>query len=190
MHLEKRINTPPVLLPYQQAWIKDTSPVKVWLKSRRIGASWCEAGDDALYSASQAGDDTHYIGYNREMAREFIDELERWSADKPVTARSESLIERTSRLTRKYRAASIATLAAFALVSIVSTIALYSVNQARNDEIRHRDIAQQAENGPGIAIPSTRSGERARTARCAVTAESIPPDRPMTAPRGRPCLRK
>ena len=46
------------------------------------------------------------------------------------------------------------------------------------------------ENGPGIAMPSTRSGPRARQARCAVTAESIPPERPTTASGGSPCLRK
>jgi phage FluMu gp28-like protein len=30
--------TPDVLLPYQKAWIEDESKVKVWEKSRRIGA--------------------------------------------------------------------------------------------------------------------------------------------------------
>jgi hypothetical protein len=46
------------------------------------------------------------------------------------------------------------------------------------------------ENGLGIATPSTCSGPSAFTARCAVTAESIPPDSPTTAPGGRPCLPK
>ena len=46
------------------------------------------------------------------------------------------------------------------------------------------------EYGPGIAMPSTRSGPRASTARCAVTAESMPPDNPITAPGGRFCFSK
>src|SRR5437762_2503812 len=41
------------------------------------------------------------------------------------------------------------------------------------------------ENGLGIAMPSTCSGPSAATARCAVTAESIPPESPTTAPGGR-----
>ena len=36
---------PAVLLPYQQRWLVDPSPVKVWEKSRRIGASWGDAAD-------------------------------------------------------------------------------------------------------------------------------------------------
>ncbi|MCH7664225.1 MAG: hypothetical protein IH859_10205 [Chloroflexi bacterium] len=60
------------LLSYQQAWLADDSPVKVWEKSRRIGASWCEASDAALYAAGESGGDTWYIGYNKEMAEEFI----------------------------------------------------------------------------------------------------------------------
>ena len=46
--------------------------MKVWEKSRRIGASWCEASDAALYGAGESGGDTWYIGYNKEMAEEFI----------------------------------------------------------------------------------------------------------------------
>jgi phage FluMu gp28-like protein len=68
-----------VLLPYQQAWIADTADVKVYEKSRRVGISWAEAADDALYSASEDGDDTWYIGYTKDMAREFIDDAAFWS---------------------------------------------------------------------------------------------------------------
>lgn len=32
-----------VLLPYQQAWVLDESPIALWEKSRRIGADWTEA---------------------------------------------------------------------------------------------------------------------------------------------------
>jgi phage FluMu gp28-like protein len=72
-------NAPPVLLPYQQAWIADPAPVKVCEKSRRIGLSWAEAADDVLYSAADGGDDTWYIGYNRDMALEFIRDAADWA---------------------------------------------------------------------------------------------------------------
>ena len=68
-----------VLLPYQQKWIADTASVKVCEKSRRVGISWAEAADDSLYSASEDGDDTWYIGYTKDMAREFIDDCAFWS---------------------------------------------------------------------------------------------------------------
>jgi len=54
---------PAVLLQYQQEWVSDNSPVAVWEKSRRIGASWCDASDSVLTSAKQDGQDSLYIGY-------------------------------------------------------------------------------------------------------------------------------
>src|SRR5436190_11707027 len=43
---------PTALLPYQQKWVNDPAEVKVWRKSRRIGASWCDASDSALTSGA------------------------------------------------------------------------------------------------------------------------------------------
>ncbi len=68
-----------VLLEYQKHWIADKAPVKVVDKSRRIGLTWAEAADDALTAASQSGMDIFYIGYNKDMAREFIDACAFWS---------------------------------------------------------------------------------------------------------------
>lgn len=70
---------PAVLLPYQQRWLADDSRVKVCEKSRRIGLSWSEAADDALYAASDSGGDTWYIGYNKDMAEEFINDCAAWA---------------------------------------------------------------------------------------------------------------
>lgn len=70
---------PPVLLPYQTAWLEDRSPVKVCEKSRRIGLSWCEAADDALLASSTVGMDVWYIGYNKDMALEFINDTAFWA---------------------------------------------------------------------------------------------------------------
>lgn len=70
--LAAAITTPAALLAYQQRWVADTSPVKAWEKSRRIGASWGEAADSALLASAQSGMDCFYIGYMKEMAKEFI----------------------------------------------------------------------------------------------------------------------
>ena len=73
---------PTVLLPYQQDWIADQAAVKVCEKSRRVGLSWAEAADAALTGAadrSAGGDDTWYIGYNQDMAKEFIRDVGFWA---------------------------------------------------------------------------------------------------------------
>lgn len=68
-----------VLLPYQQRWVADKSAVKVCEKSRRIGLSWGEAADSALLAAQSGGMDVWYIGYNKDMALEFIRDCGNWA---------------------------------------------------------------------------------------------------------------
>lgn len=73
---------PFVLLAYQQAWVKDQADVAVWRKSRRIGASWCDAARKSLVAAAAeaaGGMDGLYIGYSQDMAREYIDDCAHWS---------------------------------------------------------------------------------------------------------------
>ena len=75
-------NSTGVLLPYQAAWAADKSPVKVWEKSRRIGASWGEAADSTLYASEKGSGekrDVWYIGYNKDMAQEFIRDCGNWA---------------------------------------------------------------------------------------------------------------
>ncbi len=79
--MTKTYSTPFVFLPYQQKWAGDDAQVKVIEKSRRIGLSWSEAGDDTLYAASEDGDDVWYIGYNKEMAEEFINDCAWWAKE-------------------------------------------------------------------------------------------------------------
>lgn len=61
-------------LPYQSAFIGDDADVKIIEKSRRIGISWAMAHYSALFAAEADGKDSFYIGYNKDMAREFIDD--------------------------------------------------------------------------------------------------------------------
>ena len=69
----------PILLPYQAAWIEDRARVKIYEKSRRIGITWAEAADAALDAGTQTGSDWWYVGYNKEMALEFVESGADWA---------------------------------------------------------------------------------------------------------------
>lgn len=75
---------PDVLLSYQAQLLAATAvePLVVVEKSRRIGMTWGVAADAVLTSAARRSDngmDTLYIGYNLDMAREFIDTCAMWA---------------------------------------------------------------------------------------------------------------
>lgn len=77
-------NLPDVLLVYQQDLLASTAIHRVVVveKSRRTGYTWAVAADAVLTSAasrSAGGMDTLYIGYNLDMAREFIDTAAMWA---------------------------------------------------------------------------------------------------------------
>lgn len=72
----------PILLGYQGRWVADTADVKVAQKSRRIGLTWAEAFDDVMIAGAEksaGGMNCFYIGYNFEMAREFIAACAMWA---------------------------------------------------------------------------------------------------------------
>jgi len=74
--------TPDVFLNYQKKWARDESPVKVWSKSRRIGASWAEAAIcvlEAAKSKDAGGQSTYYISYNQDMTQQFIKYCAFWA---------------------------------------------------------------------------------------------------------------
>lgn len=76
------MTAPAVFLPYQAAWVADRADVKVAEKSRRVGFSWAEAEDsaeDAAKSKDAGGMDTWYIGYNKDMAQEFVRDVAFWA---------------------------------------------------------------------------------------------------------------
>lgn len=73
---------PAVLLSYQQKWIADKSQLKIGEKSRRIGLTWAEAADATLEAASDksaGGQNTYYLGYNKDMTVEFIQACAMWA---------------------------------------------------------------------------------------------------------------
>jgi phage FluMu gp28-like protein len=76
------MNSQALMLPYQAAWLHDRSQVKVCEKSRRVGLSWADAADSALTAAATAGAggmDCWYIGYNKDMAQEYIRDCADWA---------------------------------------------------------------------------------------------------------------
>lgn len=73
-----------LLLRYQKELLQTTAvhQVTVVEKSRRTGYTWGVAADACLTSAAEkaaGGMDTFYIGYNLDMAREFIDTCAGWA---------------------------------------------------------------------------------------------------------------
>lgn len=70
---------PPVLLPYQQAWVADDAQLKVGEKSRRIGLTWAEASDNVLIAAAEHGSNVFYISATQDMALEYIEACAMWA---------------------------------------------------------------------------------------------------------------
>ncbi|MBW4635049.1 MAG: hypothetical protein KME30_25055 [Iphinoe sp. HA4291-MV1] len=68
-----------MLLPYQARWVADNSRVKVVEKSRRIGISWADAAASALDAAKIRGCDTYYVGYNKDMSEQYIEDVAYWA---------------------------------------------------------------------------------------------------------------
>ena len=71
-----------VLIPYQASWVNDRSEVKIWEKSRRIGASYAEALDSVLEAAKSleaGGQNTYYLSYNKDMTQQFIKDCAFWA---------------------------------------------------------------------------------------------------------------
>ncbi|HZP45347.1 MAG TPA: hypothetical protein VFB15_06845 [Candidatus Binataceae bacterium] len=95
----------PILLPYQVRWLADPAPVKVAEKSRRVGLTWTEAAAAVLEASGRRGSDTWYLGYNRDMAREFIGMAAAWARvfDRAARAVEEIAVADAGRDLQAYR---------------------------------------------------------------------------------------
>ena len=70
------------LLGYQTRWNNDPARIKVWEKSRRIGASFGDAADSALIAAADVragGQNTYYMGTNKDMTSQYIKDVAMWA---------------------------------------------------------------------------------------------------------------
>lgn len=86
-----------VFLPYQRRWAEDRAQVKLWEKSRRIGASYSEAADNVLHaSAAQGGGNVGYISYNKAMTAGYINDCAKWAQafHQGISASGERVFER------------------------------------------------------------------------------------------------
>ncbi|MCE5242492.1 MAG: hypothetical protein ABFD98_15675 [Syntrophobacteraceae bacterium] len=70
-----------ILLPYQNRWNQDRTPVKFMEKSRRIGISYADACESAILAGTEgrSGTNTFYISYNKEMTETFIADVGAWA---------------------------------------------------------------------------------------------------------------
>lgn len=85
-------DAPPVFLDYQARWVADDSQLKVAEKSRRVGLTWAEAADNVLVAArslASGGMNVYYIGYNMDMAIEYIEACAMWA--RVVSAAAEAI---------------------------------------------------------------------------------------------------
>lgn len=66
-----------LLLPYQIKWLNDKTKLRIWEKSRRIGASYVLALEAVLNGMSESGSNTYYLSYNKDM-RQFVKDAAYW----------------------------------------------------------------------------------------------------------------
>jgi phage FluMu gp28-like protein len=94
-----------ILLPYQKRWLEDKTPLRIWEKSRRIGASWVLALEAVLDGAPQAGRSTYYLSYNKDMTRQFIRDASYWAKALQIAADyfEEELVDETSKTVTVFR---------------------------------------------------------------------------------------
>src|SRR5207247_11121807 len=76
-------------------------------------------------------------------ARELADDLRRFLDDRPILARRPSLVQRSVKWARRYRAAVASASAGLLLAVVALTVGLVSVSRERAETARQRDIARR-----------------------------------------------
>jgi len=66
-------------LPYQGRWLADASRIKIWEKSRRIGATYVQAYEDVRDCAAKAVPKVWFSSADESAAREYIEYCEKWA---------------------------------------------------------------------------------------------------------------
>ncbi|RJP20729.1 MAG: hypothetical protein C4529_08940 [Deltaproteobacteria bacterium] len=65
-------------LPYQVRWLQDDSPVKIWEKSRRIGATYVQSYEDVRDCVRKKVPAVWFSSADESAAREYIAYCEKW----------------------------------------------------------------------------------------------------------------
>mgnify|MGYP000843563619 CR=1 FL=1 len=82
------LNDNKYFLPYQTGWLKDESPVKIWEKSRRIGATYVQSYEDVRDCARGAVPAVWFSSADESAAREYIEYCEQWTKLLHIAAQS------------------------------------------------------------------------------------------------------
>ena len=72
------MNINELFLPYQQRWLGDKSKIKVWEKSRRIGATYVQSYEDVMDCFEKKVPAVWFSSSDESAAREYIEYCEYW----------------------------------------------------------------------------------------------------------------
>jgi len=70
---------PTVFLPYQERWLKDNSKIKIWEKSRRIGATYVQSYEDVRDCVYRKVPSVWFSSADESAAREYIEYCRHWT---------------------------------------------------------------------------------------------------------------
>ena len=82
------VNINELFLPYQQRWLGDNSKIKVWEKSRRIGATYVQSYEDVIDCAENKYPGVLFSSSDESAAREYIEYCEHWIKLLKIAAKS------------------------------------------------------------------------------------------------------
>lgn len=91
-----------IFLPYQSAWIKDTSRLKLMEKSRQIGLSWSSAYACVERTAAQSARHDQWISSRDDLqARLFVEDCKMWTGIMGMAAKDlgEIVLDEKNRIT-------------------------------------------------------------------------------------------
>lgn len=78
-------------LPYQQRWLADNSRIKIWEKSRRIGATYVQSYEDVRDCVRKTVPSVWFTSADESAAREYIEYSQVWAKMFNVAAESMGL---------------------------------------------------------------------------------------------------
>ena len=98
----KPTNADGIFLPYQSAWIQDTSRLKLMEKSRQIGLSWSTAYAAVERTAEQGARHDQWVSSRDDLqARLFVEDCKMWAGIKSIAVKDlgEIVIDDKARIT-------------------------------------------------------------------------------------------
>lgn len=75
-------------LPYQLRWLKDESRIKIWEKSRRIGATYLQSFEDVKDIAEKRVPKVWFTSADESAAKEYIEYCEHWARGFSLAAKN------------------------------------------------------------------------------------------------------